>query len=67
MKDWNVNPAAPDMTSSDSDWDALVETGRLNPELALTDPEQVKAVWAAVDLLRSFFNTIREAGIREEC
>ncbi len=65
-RDWQINPDAPDMSTSDSDWDAL-ECGYLKPELALTDPDQVREVWDAVDTLLSFFKAVRKAGIREEC
>jgi hypothetical protein len=65
--EWKINPAAPDMSSSDDDWNALAHAGRIKPERALTDPEQVLAVLEATDLLLSFFEALRKTNIRTEC
>lgn len=62
--EWKINPAAPDMSSSEDDWNALAHAGRIKPERALTDPEQVLE---ATDLLLSFFEALRRANIRTEC
>jgi hypothetical protein len=67
MNNWKISPTAPDMSSTDTDWDALAETGRLKPELVLMDSDQVQAVRDAEALLQSFFKAVREAGIRQEC
>jgi hypothetical protein len=65
MPEWKFIPDPPDQSSSDSDWYALT-AGYLNPEEILADPEQIEAVRAAESLLESFFEAVREAGIRTE-
>jgi hypothetical protein len=64
--DWKIDPSAPDMTNSSSDWDALQE-GYLRPDKILLDSDQVQTLKIARSILESFFNACREAGIRNEC
>lgn len=64
--DWKFVEGAPDMTTSDDDWYALALGGRIKPEKALEDAWQANRVWDAVEVLTSFFEALREAGIRQE-
>lgn len=64
--DWTFLPDAPDQSSSDDDWYALHDGGYLKPEAILADEEQVKRVREAEAVLASFFEAVRDAGIRQE-
>lgn len=63
---WEFIEDPPDRTSSESDWEALTETGYLDPSEVLESDEQIQEIQWAVELLQSFFDACREAGIREE-
>lgn len=62
--EWSFVDNPPDQSSSDDDWYAL-RHGYINLAAILADPAQVEAVERAAALLDSFFDAIRDAGIRE--
>jgi hypothetical protein len=64
--EWKFVENPPDQSSSDDDWYALAIGGYIKPDEILSDPKQIDAIYDAVDLLSSFFDAIRDAGIREE-
>lgn len=63
--DWKFVNNPPDQSTSDDDWHAL-EYGYLDPAEILADEEQIRKVVEAELLLTSFFQAVREAGIRQE-
>ena len=63
---WVFKADAPDQSSSDDDWYALHFGGHIRPEDVLDDPIQLAKVQEAEELLASFFEALREAGLREE-
>ncbi len=63
---WKFVEDPPDQSSSDDDWYALHSGGYIKPEEVLKDPEQIRKVREAEEVLASFFNALEEAGIRTE-
>jgi len=63
---WEFVDNAPDQSSSDDDWYALHHGGYISPEHVLADEAQVHLVLEAERTLASFFEALREAGLREE-
>lgn len=62
---WSFVPDPPDQSSGDDDFYSL-QNGYIKPSEILSDQEQIRKVREAVNLLDSFFDAIRAAGIREE-
>lgn len=63
---WKFVQSPPDQSSSDDDWYALHEGGYINPNEVLAEPDQIQMVWEAEKVLASFFQALRNAGIRTE-
>lgn len=64
--EWKFVDDPPDQSSSDDDWYALHHGGHIRPEEVLSDPNQVKKVREAQEVLASFFEALRDADIRTE-
>lgn len=63
---WRFVANPPDQSSSDEDWYALHDGGHIKPEAVLVDPDQIAKVREAEGTLASFFEALRDAGIRSE-
>lgn len=66
FEEWTFVDGPPDQSSSDDDWYALHDRGYIRPEEVLTDAEQVARIREAEATLASFFEALREKGIRQE-
>jgi hypothetical protein len=63
---WKLKIDAPDQTSSEGDWYALTDGGYIHPEEVLADEDQLKKLIEATNIVKSFFDTLRQKGLIRE-